>query len=219
MTSSVMLDRPWLTFDLGAPMRVLSWAINQPGFVTARRIVWREVRNADLPEGLDVRHWLGVQLETRGVTDSVAFLTSRNIDRYRHGKALAGEASAEVVATIGLSNAERVGLRQPSHPLSYGTINVAARLDAGLSEAGLIEALSVAVQARTAAILDAQVALNGGAATGTGTDCVAIAAPAGEAGYTGLHTDIGEALGRAVYDTVWAGAQDWKDEQEVTADA
>lgn len=36
--SNVILARPWLMFDLGHDMQVLSWAINRPGFVKARRI-------------------------------------------------------------------------------------------------------------------------------------------------------------------------------------
>ena len=46
---SVSLARPWLSFDLGSDHRVLSWSLTRPGFVTARKILWREVRNADLP--------------------------------------------------------------------------------------------------------------------------------------------------------------------------
>ena len=60
---AVTLARPWLEFDLGAPMQVLSFALNTPGFCTARRILWREVRNADLPPGMDVDPWLQGQLQ------------------------------------------------------------------------------------------------------------------------------------------------------------
>jgi len=156
--SRVTLEGPWLRFDLGAPSRVLSWALNRPGFVTAERIIWREVRNADLPKDLDVHDWLGAELVRAGEKDSVTFLTSRNIDSYQQAAVQVGPVNAFAVATVGLSNAERVGTRQPPHPLSYGTINVAAQVDLP-------------------------------------------------------HTDVGEALGRAVYDTVYAGAVLWKAEQ------
>ncbi|MEM8575636.1 MAG: adenosylcobinamide amidohydrolase [Pseudomonadota bacterium] len=210
----VTLDYPWLVLDLGAPMRVLSWAINRPGFVTARRIVWREIRNADLPEGLDARDWLRRALADQGETDSVAFLTSRNISRFRKAHARSGAAAAFVAATVGLSNAERVGRRHRVRVDAYGTINVGAHLNLGLSETGLIEAMSIAVQARTAAILDADIRAGRARATGTGTDCLAIADASGPANYAGLHTDVGEALGRAVYNAVRSGAEDWKTEQE-----
>jgi hypothetical protein len=48
----VTLDPPWLTARLGSPHRMLSWA-PQPGFVTADRVIWREVRDADLTEDFD----------------------------------------------------------------------------------------------------------------------------------------------------------------------
>jgi hypothetical protein len=82
-----MLDRPWLTLDLGTEMPVLSWAVNAPGLVTARRILWREVRNADLPEDLDVESWLAQQLAARDAQDAVCFLTSCNIADFAEARA------------------------------------------------------------------------------------------------------------------------------------
>ncbi|MEM6940727.1 MAG: adenosylcobinamide amidohydrolase [Pseudomonadota bacterium] len=210
---SVTLDRPWLSFDLQAPKQVLSWAINRPGFVIARRIVWREVRIADLPPELDVHDWLARDLAARGEAASVAFLTSRNITHHHVACKTVEASTALAVATVGLSNAERVGSRQLPHPLRHGTINIAVELDTPLSQTGLIEALSVAVQARTAAVIETGVGLSNGAATGTGTDCVAIAAPEGRTDYAGLHTAVGEAVGNAVYTAVLQGAQEWKEEQ------
>lgn len=210
----VHLERPWLTLDLYQPMQILSWALNRPGFVVANRIVWREVRNADLPEGFDVLQWLRGELAERGDAESVAFLTSRNLESVRTADARFGDTGAFVVATVGLSNAERIGSRQRAPAKSHGTINVAVCLDAALSQTGLIEALSIAAQARTAAVMDAEIKLPNGLATGTGTDCLAVAVPAGRAAdacdYAGLHTDVGEVVGRAVYDAVYAGALHWK---------
>ena len=69
MTVAVTLERPWLCFDLGREVQVLSWAINRPGFVMANRILWREVRNADLPRDMDVHRWLKDTLAERGRRD------------------------------------------------------------------------------------------------------------------------------------------------------
>jgi|SRR6056297_1827067 len=207
--NGVSLNRPWLDFDLGSEMRVLSWAINRPGFADARRIVWREVRNADLPVDLDVTRWFAQELEARNASDAVAFLTSRDVSRYHVAQATAAATRADVVTTVGLSNAERVGARMDRTGQDWGTINVAIRLNRRLTDAALLEAMSIAVEARTAAVMDADLPLATGVATGTGTDCVAIAARRGLAAYAGLHTDIGEAVGRAVYDAVFEGARDW----------
>ena len=205
----VTLNRPWLSCDLGQEMQVLSWAINRPGFAMARRILWREVRNADLPETLDVRDWLATELARTGAGDAIAFLTSRDVTRYHQAVQTVGDCRADCVATVGLSNAERVGQRVLRPHAVWGTINIAVRLDRGLSQTGLIEAISIAAEARTAAIMDADLRLPVGRATGTGTDCLAIAAAPGRDDYAGLHTEIGEALGAAVYRATRAGAADW----------
>jgi len=207
--STVQLARPWLAFDLGQEMQVLSWAINRPGFVTASRIIWREVRNADLPEDLDVHDWFARELKSQGETASVAFLTSRDVSRFTQAWAQVGSVTAHAVTTVGLSNAERVGHRIDRHGQDWGTINVAVRLNHALSQTGLIEALSIATQARTAAVMDSGFHLPSGLATGTGTDCIAVAAPAGAADYAGLHTEVGEALGAAVYAATSEGANAW----------
>lgn len=206
---SVTLTPPWLDFDLGGEMQVLSWAINRPGQVSARRILWREVQNADLPRDLDVQDWLAGELAGRDAPDAVCFLTSRHLTSHVVREAVVGTTRATAVATVGLSNAERVGLRQDRYGAGWGTINVAVRIDRGLNNAALIEAMSIATQARTAAVTEAGPDLPGGRATGTGTDCIAVAAPQGTEGYAGLHTEIGEAIGRAVYDAVLAGTEDW----------
>ena len=207
---AVALDRPWIEFDLGREMQVLSWAVNRPGLVTARRILWREVTNSDLPPDLDVTEWFAAELTARGGDDAVAFLTSRDVRRYCEASAEVDGISAHAVATVGLSNAERVGSRMDYSSRNWGTINVALQLSQELTHAGLIEAMSIAVQARTAAVMEAGISLPSGTATGTGTDCVALAAPAGSNAYAGLHTATGEAIGRAVYQAVHTGAMEWK---------
>jgi len=207
--SAVSLDRPWLEFDLAAEMQVLSWTINRPGFVKARRLLWREVRNADLSPDLDVATWLAAELDAHGTADAVTFLTSRDVTCYTEQKVQLADSQAHAVATVGLSNAERVGHRVDRSDKDWGTINVGLKLNQPLSQAALLETMSIAVQARTAAVMDAGLTLPAGTATGTGTDCVAVACPAGDTPYAGMHTQIGEAAGRAVYEAVARGAQDW----------
>ncbi|SEK29058.1 adenosylcobinamide hydrolase [Roseovarius nanhaiticus] len=215
--SGVTLNAPWLEFDLGAPMRVLSWAVHRPGFVEARRILWREVRNADLPADLDVESWLTAALEARGALDAVTFLTSRHIACHHVAEVRVEGATATAVATVGLSNAEAIGTRLDRSGHEWGTINIALRLTTaeagleggGLTDSAMIEALSIAASARTVAVAEAGYTLPTGCATGTGTDCIAVAAPPGKVAYAGMHTALGEAAGRAVHEAVRAGAQEW----------
>ena len=209
MTAHLTLDRPWLTLDFDHPQRVLSWAINRPGLVETQRILWREVRNADLPPDLDVHHWLEAELRARDDEDAVTFLTSRDIRAFHDISVCVNNITARCVATVGLSNAERVGARVDRSGKDWGTINIAVITQTGITDAARIEALSIAAQARTVAVMNAGLALPAGIATGTGTDCIAIAAPVGDLPYAGLHTALGEAVGQSVLRAVEAGVLEW----------
>ncbi|MEZ5755150.1 MAG: adenosylcobinamide amidohydrolase [Paracoccaceae bacterium] len=204
---AVRLERPWLLAEFAHPLRVLSWAPFRPGFVQAERVIWREVRNADLPQDFDVDTWFAREMAQWPA--SVGMLTSRDIGTYRLSEARVDGVHATCLATVGLSNAEAVGLRRPYHSADWGTINLCTALDAPLTEAAQIEALSIAVEARTAAVIEAGLSLPTGIASGTGTDCAAIACPPGDGRYAGLHTAVGEAVGAATRAAIAAAAADW----------
>lgn len=208
----ITLTPPWLTLDLGSEMQVLSWSINRPGFVHSRRILWREVRNADLPPELDVDCWLKGELQLIDSEDAVTFLTSRSITQHVIRNVVLEECNVTAVATVGLSNAEHVGRRKNAIGNGFGTINIAVTMAPGVMQCALLEVLSIASEARTTAVIETGYKLPTGVATGTGTDCIAIAAPAGDIRFAGKHTAIGEAVGRAVYDAVRSGAEAWVDE-------
>ncbi|MFN4154047.1 MAG: adenosylcobinamide amidohydrolase [Paracoccaceae bacterium] len=219
---AVTLDRPWLLADLGAPRRVLSFAPHRPGFVTARHVVWREVRNADLTPDLDAGAWYANELAQKGHSDAVGLLTSRDVNCFILAEAEAGGQCAACLATVGLGNAETVGARRAVNGIGWstghGTINLLVLVAAGLTETAQIEAMTIATQARTAAVIDCGLCLpDGSRATGTGTDCIAIAADPGPLAFAGLHTALGEAIGRAVHTAVSKGAADWIAENGGTA--
>lgn len=199
------LDRPWLRMDLPCEMRVLSWAPHGAGYTRANTILWREVRNADLTPGFDAEGWLAAQMPV----GAVGMLTSRDVGTFHQGFAEVDGISAHCVATVGLSNAESVGRRLPYHSADYGTINIGLSVSAALTEAAQLEAMSIAVQARTVGVMAAGVELASGLATGTGTDCVALACLPGEGRYAGLHTPVGEAVGAAVRDCLTRAAAAW----------
>lgn len=212
--SSVSLRPRWLLVDFQEPRRVLNWSLNRPGFIETRRLLWREVRNADLPVDVDVDDWLANALRADGLVDDggdapPVMITSRPLKHVVVELAVVDDVAAEAIATVGLSNAERVGVARRGSLRAPGTINLAVVVSKGLMEAGMIEAMSVAVAARTAAVIDHGPLLSSGQATGTGTDCVAVAAPKGDGRYAGLHTSLGEAIGRAAYQAVSRGVVDW----------
>lgn len=209
---AVHCDRPWLQVRLPQPMPVLSWAPLGGGRQVADSVLWREVRDADLTRDFDAVAWLGAQVAARDEAGAVAFLTSRDVRRFVMRDCTVDGVGVACVATVGLTNAERIGQRLGAPILSHGTINILAVTDQGLTLPAQIEAVTIVAQARTAAMLDAAPAIATGQPTGTGTDCIAIAAPEGPGAYAGLHTALGEALGRATYDAVHDGIRAWRQE-------
>lgn len=203
------LQRPWLIARLDRPMRLLSHAPFGAGYVTGQTVLWREVRNADLPQDFDAEAWIPAEMARAPAQGEVGLLTSRDVSSWRQAAAEAEGAGAEALVTLGLSNAEAVGTRLPWHSADFGTVNILVACSVPLTEAAQLEALTIAVQARTAAIIDLGLELSSGRATGTGTDCIVLACPAGAGRYAGLHTAAGEVVGRAVREAVSLAGSDW----------
>lgn len=205
---------PFLVASFFEPHDMLSWSLTHPGRHVARRVAWIEVKNKDLCPNTDPVALVERMLAAEGLDDAVALMTSRNILRHHAVQSVVEEETATCLTTVGLSNGERVGSRIAEPVPLPGTINTLVHVARPLSEATFLETLSVATQARTAAIMDANVERAGRIVTGTGTDCIVIAAPRGPASdrarFAGLHTAIGEAVGHAVYQATQAGIETWK---------
>ncbi|WP_245443892.1 adenosylcobinamide amidohydrolase [Mesorhizobium sp. DCY119] len=189
---------------------VLSWSLTRPGFVRTRAIAWLRVADVDLPIGIDPRMLLGERLGRAGFGDAVQMMTSRDVSKYHQARSECGETFACCLATVGLANACRVGDRSFASK-AVGTINLAVYVNRPLDQAGMIEALSIATEARTAAVMDLGWRRDGAVVTGTGTDCIAMACPISPDGesFAGLHTDVGAAIGGSVYRAVHAGGLEW----------
>lgn len=210
----------WMVAELNGVHDVLSWSLNMPGFQRASRVVWREVRNADLPYDLDPKDWLMADLARTRLDDAVALMTSRGLDRHVSARAEIDGVAVDAVATVGLSNAERVGVRRTDGG-PFGTINILARSCVPLIPAAMVEAVSIATEARTLAVVEAGYDCGSGVATGTGTDCIVIASPEGPdpLAFAGLHTALGEALGTAVLTVCRAGVREWLGTHTATTSA
>jgi adenosylcobinamide amidohydrolase len=214
---------PWLIVRLGAVHRVASWAIHGGGVGRASTVAWLRVADGELRPPVEPRAFLCDRLAAARLDDAVGLLTSADLDRYAEHRASWRDCSARAVVTAGLGNALRVG--DPPGPAGrIGTINVLCQLDTPLTDEGLLEAMSIAVEARTAAVLAANLPSrrSGQPSTGTGTDCVVIAAPdrntspgtkdlgmgtrdmypspgpSSPATYAGKHTALGHVVGAAV---------------------
>jgi adenosylcobinamide amidohydrolase len=210
----VTLTEHCVALRLRAPHRVLSFAPYHGGFHDARVVAIHEVSNADLPPGLDPA---AILVPRMGVLDldGVAMLTSRRVAAFEFATCMHDTCSARVLVTAGMSNALRVG-DSPGALEAWGTINVICHIDLALSDVALIEALSIVAEARTAAVIDSSLSSrrSGAAATGTGTDCIAVVAPRGSSGelYAGKHTAVGHVIGAAVQRAVAAALTHWKRE-------
>jgi adenosylcobinamide amidohydrolase len=212
---------PFLTARFAEPQRTLGWSLLHPGFSIVSDVVWVEVRNSDLGPSIDPHAFLKARLARSGLPNALAFMTSRDIRRHHLCQRLAGAVEASCLTTVGLANGERVGTRRKSGPHA-GTINTLVHVSVPLTDGAMVEAISIVAQARTAAVIEFQDVQRGTAITGTGTDCIVIASPChGEpAAWAGLHTDVGEAIGSAVYDATRAGAEQWeRDFERLTHDA
>jgi adenosylcobinamide amidohydrolase len=211
------LEPPYLIARFGSVHRTLGWSITRPGFGLAREVVWIEVRDADLPLHVDPLTFVKEKLASLDAVDAAVFLTAREIRRHHFALTTIDLISAACLTTVGLTNGEKVGSRQPSTRKAVGTINTLVHVSRPMSDAAFVEAISIATQARTAAIIETNALRKGPAITGTGTDCILVAAPT--VGITeecsGLHTNLGEAIGRAVYEATLAGAREWSVENSV----
>lgn len=211
------LRPPWLLYRFDAPHDTLSWAIVGGGYRSDRRsVAWLNVTGADLAPPIDPEQLLASRLESIGESSAVGMLTSRRIEAFTEAQAEHDGVEAYCTATVGLSNALRCG-DPPGDLMASGTINLLVRLSAPLTSEAMVEALSIAVEARTAAVFEAGFPsrLSDRTASGTGTDCVVIAAPVeGERlAYAGMHTTAGCVVGAAVEEAIGRGVSDWLDER------
>lgn len=210
-------ESPWLVVNFPRLQQCLSWAVCGSGFYQINRIVWHQVSSQELPEDLNPVSFLQERLRSQGLQGSLGMLTSADISCYQQSVRNKKGRMVQCIATVGMTNALRVG--DPSFEEMYqpGTINLLCHVSEFLSPAAMVEALSLATEARTAAVLEAQIPSlqTGQPATGTGTDCVVLACPvetqdSDQKNYAGKHTVIGSLIGETVYETVKKGLEIWK---------
>jgi adenosylcobinamide amidohydrolase len=199
------------------PHRVVSWAIVGGGARVAPSVVWLEVSDRELRPPVDACDIARERLLEVGAPDAVALLTSRDVSTFVDLEERYGNLACRCVATVGLGNALRAG--DPPGPSGrIGTINILCQLSVALTDEAMLEAMALAAEARTVAVREADVAsrVSGAPASGTGTDCIVIAAPASASRhrYAGKHTGIGHLIGKTVHAAVHAGTQQWLRERQ-----
>jgi adenosylcobinamide amidohydrolase len=190
-----------------------SWAPHNGGSTRASAVVNVQVaRNGCGTSETREQLFSGI-FERRGLPDSsVGLMTAAEVVDYTECRLASGSLWVHAVATVGLTNARSV-LDAADRPLGYrcrenGTINLVLASNALPGDAGRFQAIHVAAAAKATALFDAGVTSRKSdlPAALTGTDCI-VAASSGEIDedHCGLHTVIGELIGRSVYDVVTRG--------------
>lgn len=214
--AELALSDRWLVVRFAERHVALSWAVVGGGRQTVDAVAWHQVFNRELCPATDPRELLRERMRDAGIADAVGLLTSASLASYTDVAHAAEGVSARCIATVGLGNALRAG-DPPGAGSTLGTINLLVHLSVPLTEEARLEALALAAEARSLAMREAEVASlrSGLPATGTGTDCIVVAAPErGSAlAYAGKHTAAGYVVGRAVEEAVRLGIGRWRSEQ------
>ncbi len=188
--------------------RVLSWAPLGAGARIVRVLANHQVDLDNRDAMRAPRSYLDAVVRNAGhdPARTVALMTGAEVARVAYATAARDGVGVGAWCTAGFSNALRVGDRAGLLAARPGTINLIVMIDRPLAAAAMVEAAVLAAEARTLAVLEAGIASvqSGAPATGTGTDCIAVAAPARARGpgerterWCGMHTLAGELIGRA----------------------
>ena len=204
--------KKYLSVSLEKSSTLLSWCLHGGGIREGKDIFWAQVKSNELTQGVEPLTYLKKRWQDEGLNPDIAFMTSADISDFVYKKETFQELEVNVLSTVGMGNALRAGDRGGYH-LSLGTINLLVEINKPLSSGALIEAVSLGTEAKTAAVMDLNILSNvsGEKATGTGTDCMAVASHKGQTSlvYCGKHTKVGELIGKATYGAVFEGIQKW----------
>ena len=211
---AVRADHAALIVSFPAPARVLSWAVLNGGFCYADHVMNHHVRNDDPLFCAQPAQWLeqaALELGLRGKV--VAMATAVEMKNLAQIAFSGGGCDVTCFATVGCGNALSVGdpasvATDQTIPAPLHTINMILTVRPGLADAVLVEAIQIATEGRVRALYEARIrsSLSDLAATGTGTDCIAVVSLGAErAPYCGKHTQLGELIGLAAYTAVKNG--------------
>jgi adenosylcobinamide amidohydrolase len=211
---AVRTDQDALIVSFPAPVRVLSWAVLNGGVCHADHVINHQVRGDDARFCDQPERWLEEAASRLGLDGVVVAMATAVEMKNSVQVSLAGRGNkVTCFATVGCGNALSVGdpalaaAEEPA-PSPLHTINIIVTVQPGLRDEAMVEAIQIATEGRVRALYEAQMtsSVSNLAATGTGTDCIAVVSLGGErARYCGKHTQLGELIGRAAYRAVRNG--------------
>jgi adenosylcobinamide hydrolase len=211
---TIRLEPDVFVVSFSPRVRVLSWAVLNGGFCFADHVVNHRVRGSDGSFCDQPRSWLQRASTELGLHGKVvAMATAVEMENLSQASLSGGGAEVTCFATVGCGNALSAGdptsvmPERAAHPALH-TINIITVVEPGLSEAAMVEAVQIATEGRVRALYEAGVRSSASSlnATGTGTDCIAVACLGAVAtDYCGKHTKLGELIGLAAYTAVKEG--------------
>ncbi len=187
-------------------LKVASNAVIGGGFVQARHFLNMFVDksyNSDTPAA-DLREWLK-PLDVP-VERAVAMMTAVHLPTRAIGVKTVGDIPMFAIVTAGVGNAVDITTGDVED-IRYqaGTINTMIFIDACLTDGAMLNAIMSATEAKTKLLADLEIkdSASGSIATGTSTDCIAIACTGRGPvlPYAGSATTIGRGIGQLVYET------------------
>ncbi|MEK9627993.1 MAG: adenosylcobinamide amidohydrolase [Nitrospinota bacterium] len=189
--------------------QVLSWAPFNSGSIRTNCIFNHQLDGNKSIDSLEIFHNL---IKTFNLPEnSVGMLTAAKIRNFCTHYLQSGPFWVQAICTVGLDNTRTVGEKADVDSQSeIGTINLILVTNSLPDLSGQLEALQVCTMAKTRALAEMKIksSKSGTPATGTGTDCIALAT-SGELkqNYCGMHTRLGELIGRATYETIKEGIE------------
>jgi adenosylcobinamide amidohydrolase len=207
---AVRVDHDAVIVSFSAPARALSWALLNGGFCRAEHVINRHIGadNADFRAAPG--RWLEQATSKLGLQGKIVAMATAVTMEHLVQVSFGTGAEVTCFATVGCGNALSVG--DPAAAIEQAapvhTINMIVIVRAGLTDEALVEAIQIATEGRVRALREAEIrsSVSSLTATGTGTDCIAVAAlGADPARYCGKHTKLGELIGMATYSAVKRG--------------
>lgn len=140
----------------------------------------------------------------------VGMMTGADVRRFSRVKGSHGDLEAHAIATAGCSNLATVGetgafVEGEARRVVPGTINVIILLNYGFTHEAMLEAIAIATEAKVRTMYEfgLRSVATGQPATGTGTDCIAVASGHDRRYlFCGKHTKWGELVGRASLESI-----------------
>ncbi|WP_117353991.1 adenosylcobinamide amidohydrolase [Acidilobus sp. 7A] len=202
------LESGYLVVDLGSP-RLIATTAHPKGLVTASKVAIVHVdKDADLSRPDDFKASVRGKLDLS--EDDPVMLTAVDVNRYRE----AVEGDYGVLATVGLANAACHGMEATYRPLTASTINIVAWVPDRLTVSAILDLFRVVAETKAAAVADLMLRCDGGRATGTVSDAIAVAAVPSNNGYlwAGQATTVGSKVAALTYRALTAESPSVDDE-------